>query len=130
MCLLPNRFDTFYYCYLIIGASRKRTVFAYHCPHEDTWKGTTASPLVVDPSGVYFRREGNGGQFICGVSPAEGEADPDCDSDDTLDYPDHDVFDNTIWPIIAARVPKFEEIKLVSSWAGFYDYNTFDQVLN
>ena len=26
------------------------------------------------------------------------------------------------------RVPAFEELKVISSWAGFYDYNTLDQV--
>ena len=25
------------------------------------------------------------------------------------------------------RIPAFEETKVVSSWAGFYDYNTLDQ---
>ena len=26
-------------------------------------------------------------------------------------------------------VPAFEELKVTASWAGFYDYNTLDQVL-
>ena len=25
-------------------------------------------------------------------------------------------------------VPAFEELKVTASWAGFYDYNTLDQV--
>ncbi|ETW08051.1 hypothetical protein H310_02420 [Aphanomyces invadans] len=104
--------------------ARKRTVFVFHCPEASNWTGTMASPLVVDPSGVYFRREGGAGQFICGVSPA-AEDDPDCDGDDLL-QPDHALFDDKIWPTIAARVPAFNELKLVNSWAGFYDYNTFD----
>lgn len=106
--------------------ARKRNVFVFHCPHEETWKGPSASPLVVDPSGVYFRREGSGGQFICGVSPDPSE-DPDATSDEELDYPDYDLFENFIWPTIATRVQKFEDIKLLSAWAGFYDYNMFDQ---
>lgn len=102
-------------------------MFAFHCPHEETWKGEAASPLVVDPNGVYFRREGNGGQFVCGFSPDEAE-DPDGQSVDELDHPDHHFFEEVIWPTIAHRVKKFEAIKVVGSWAGFYDYNTFDQV--
>lgn len=102
-------------------------MFVYHCPHEETWKGDAASPLVVDPTGVYFRREGSGGQFITGWSPAE-EDDPDCSSCADLECPDYEMFENVNWPTIATRVPKFEDIKLISAWAGFYEYNTFDQV--
>jgi FAD-dependent oxidoreductase domain-containing protein 1 len=82
---------------------------------------------VIDPSGVYFRREGKGGQFICGVSPQE-QNDVDCDDDATLDMPQHELFEEVIWPTIAARVPAFEQLKLHNAWAGYYDYNTFDQV--
>jgi glycine/D-amino acid oxidase-like deaminating enzyme len=83
--------------------------------------------LVVDPSGVYFRREGNGGQFICGVSPPE-ESDVDGVSVEELDFPDHELFEEVIWPTIATRVKQFEDIKLLNAWAGYYEYNTFDQV--
>ncbi|KAF0688619.1 Aste57867_19792 [Aphanomyces stellatus] len=104
--------------------ARKRAVFVFHCPEAAKWTGEAASPLVVDPSGVYFRREGGAGQFICGVSPPDDQ-DPDCAEDDEL-QPDHMLFDDVIWPTIAARVPAFNEIKLVNAWAGFYDFNTFD----
>ena len=104
---------------------RKRLIFALDCPTGPT----EDCPLVVDPSGVYFRREGEGGgsTFITGKSPDE-EDDPDC-TDDALDAvtaDDHAFFEEQIWPVIAERVPAFEAIKVKSSWAGFYDYNTFD----
>ncbi|KAJ0398075.1 hypothetical protein ATCC90586_009650 [Pythium insidiosum] len=105
---------------------RKRSMFVFHCPHEETWKGPAASPLVVDTTGVYFRREGSGGQFVCGVSP-NAEDDVDGQSDDELDFPDYNLFEEVVWPTIAERVQKFEDIKLLNGWAGWYEYNTFDQ---
>jgi glycine/D-amino acid oxidase-like deaminating enzyme len=108
--------------------ARKRCIFMFHC--NDTSVSENC-PLTVDPSGVWFRREGNGsnGNFLCGVSPAE-EDDPNVsDPEDwTTQDVDHDLWMEHIWPIIATRVPAFEEIKVVSSWAGLYEYNTFDQV--
>ena len=44
---------------------RKRYVYCVHAP-----KGPGLDcPLVCDPSGVYFRREGYGGHYLCGRSP-------------------------------------------------------------
>jgi FAD-dependent oxidoreductase domain-containing protein 1 len=94
---------------------RKRFVFVFDCkaPIE-------RAPLMIDPSGVYFRPEG--ASYICGVSPPEDD-DPDC-----LDFEiDYRLFEETIWPALAERVPAFEAIKLVRAWAGHYDYNTLDQ---
>jgi FAD-dependent oxidoreductase domain-containing protein 1 len=94
---------------------RKRCVFVIDCktPIE-------RAPLTIDPTGVYFRPEG--ASFICGVSPPE-DRDPDC-----LDFEiDYSLFEETIWPTLAERVPAFEAIKLVRAWAGHYDYNTVDQ---
>ncbi len=94
---------------------RKRFVYVFDCRAE-----AKAAPLLVDPTGVWFRPEGHG--FICGVSPPEDE-DPD-----TLDLElDYRLFEETVWPALAHRVPAFEAIKLVSAWAGTYDYNTLDQ---
>ena len=94
---------------------RKRLVFVFDC-REPIEK----APLLIDPTGVYFRPEG--ASYICGVSPPEDQ-DPDC-----LDFEvDYDLFEETIWPTLAHRVPAFEAIKLTRAWAGHYDYNTLDQ---
>jgi FAD-dependent oxidoreductase domain-containing protein 1 len=95
--------------------ARRRCVFAFTCPAP-----VAPCPLVIDPSGVWFRPEGRG--FICGVSPP-AQADPD---DLPLEV-DHALFDTVIWPALAARVPAFEALRVGSSWAGYYEYNTFDQ---
>ena len=105
----------------------KRSVFVFHSPAQELWKGPTASPMVIDPSGVYFRREGSGGHFITGVSPDE-TMDYDGEFNEELQTADDDLFMEIVWPTIANRVPQFESIKRVNAWAGWYEYNTFDQV--
>lgn len=93
--------------------SRKRCVFLFEADGAGSdW------PLTVDPSGVYFRPEGN--QFLCGVGP---EPDPDCD-----DFiVDDSVFEEVIWPTLANRIPAFEALRPGACWAGHYAYNTLDQ---
>lgn len=49
---------------------------------------------------------------------------------DDLKEADHGLFEDIIWPALFHRVEAFGEIKLLSSWAGFYDYNVLDQVRN
>ncbi|XP_068457377.1 FAD-dependent oxidoreductase domain-containing protein 1 isoform X2 [Clinocottus analis] len=97
---------------------RKRYVYVVHCPDGPGLD----TPFLIDYSGVYFRREGLGGNYIAGASPEEGE-EPDTSNLEV----DHQFFEEKIWPHLAARVPAFEKLKVTSSWAGFYDYNTFDQ---
>lgn len=97
---------------------RKRYVYCVHCPDGPG----IDTPLVVDPNGTYFRREGLRGDYICGVSPTEEEEPPT----DNLDV-DYDFFDNRVWPSLANRVPAFEKLKLKSAWSGCYEYNYFDQ---
>ena len=94
---------------------RKRFVFVFDCR-----SGPLNCPLTVDPSGTYFRPEGQ--TFICGRSP-DPSADLDCTDLDV----DHNFFDEHIWPVLAHRVPAFEAIKVVNAWAGLYAYNTLDQ---
>jgi FAD-dependent oxidoreductase domain-containing protein 1 len=99
--------------------ARRRSVFGFAC--RDRLPGC---PLVIDPSGVWFRPEG--AQFIGGVAPPADD-DPDEDPDRGPLEPDHRLFDDIVWPALAARVPAFEAIKPRRAWAGYYEHNTFDQ---
>ena len=81
-------------------APRKRCVFNFRCEAAIDGAALNA-PLVVLPSGVYFRPEGgrNSGRFICGVSPTE-ENDPDHVDGDVLEVTAADslLFEEVIWP--------------------------------
>ncbi|XP_060160252.1 FAD-dependent oxidoreductase domain-containing protein 1 isoform X4 [Globicephala melas] len=97
---------------------RKRYVYLWHCPQGPGLE----APLVADPSGAYFRREGLSNNYLGGCSPAE-EEEPDPGNLEV----DHDFFQEKVWPHLAQRVPAFETLKVRRAWAGYYDYNTFDQ---
>ena len=77
-------------------------------------------PLTIDPSGVHMRSEGT--YYLAGCPPEE---DPAVDFDDFVQ--DHSIWEEKVWPVLATRVPAFERIKLINSWAGHYAFNTFDQ---
>lgn len=95
--------------------ARKRHVFVFTSPAT-----IPRCPLVIDPSGLWFRPERD--RFICGV-PAE--PDPDVPPDD-FDI-DTRLFEDVAWPLLAQRVPAFEAVRMTGAWTGHYDYNTFDQ---
>lgn len=95
--------------------ARCRSVFVFACP-----TALPGCPLVIDPSGLWFRPEG--AQFICGISP-----EPADDPDDAPLEVDHRLFDDVLWPRLAARVPAFEALRVAGSWAGYYEVNTFDR---
>ncbi|XP_043603959.1 FAD-dependent oxidoreductase domain-containing protein 1 isoform X1 [Bombus pyrosoma] len=97
---------------------RKRFVYCVHCPDGPSLN----TPLLIDNTGTFLRREGLAGTYICGRSPEESE-EPSTE-DLSIDY---DFFEEKVWPILARRVPVFEKLKLKSSWAGYYEFNTFDQ---
>ena len=78
-------------------------------------------PLTIDPSGVHVRQDGPD-TYLAGC-PAD--PDPAVDYDDfTMD---HDRWQDHVWPVIAARIPQFEAIRVVTEWAGHYAFNTLDQ---
>jgi FAD-dependent oxidoreductase domain-containing protein 1 len=95
--------------------ARKRNVFVFTCAVE-----VRGCPLVIDPSGLWFRAERD--RFLCGVPESP---DPNVSPDDF--EVDLALFEAIAWPILAHRVPAFESIRLSSAWAGHYDYNEFDQ---
>lgn len=94
--------------------AHKRCVF-----HFTSSAQTPHCPMVIDPSGAYFRPEGSG--YICGISPPPDQ-DPPSDDFEVQ----HALFDDVLWPALAARVPGFEAMRLKNAWAGHYDMNTFD----
>ncbi|KAJ6223921.1 hypothetical protein RDWZM_002466 [Blomia tropicalis] len=81
----------------------------------------------VDYHGEYCRPEGE--NFLCGRSPTENDDDNnDNGSDESINLEvDYSYFDQTVYPLLAERIPAFEAIKLKSSWAGYYDYCRLDQ---
>ncbi|MFT6292266.1 MAG: glycine/D-amino acid oxidase-like deaminating enzyme [Ilumatobacter sp.] len=97
---------------------RARTSFVFDCrtPIDHI------VPLTVTPIGVHFRREQN--HFMCGAVPT---------SDTVVDYDDldirHEEFDDLIWPTVAKYVPQFDQVRVVTSWGGQYDFNTLDHNL-
>ena len=95
--------------------ARARSVFVLASPA--TLPGC---PLVIDPSGFWVRTEGR--HFITGAPPRPGE-----DHDDLPLEPDHSLFEEEIWPALAARIPAFEELRVINAWAGYYEMNTIDQ---
>ncbi|KAL1458553.1 hypothetical protein WDU94_008691 [Cyamophila willieti] len=98
--------------------ARKRFVYCFEAP-----KGPGINmPMVVDPSGTYFRREGLGNYYICGKSPAPQEEPPVGDFE--VDYA---YFNNKIKPHLENRVQGFEQLEVSNGWAGYTDYNYVDQ---
>ncbi len=77
-------------------------------------------PLTIDPSGVHVRENG-GGTYQCG---GHSDVDPAVDYNDFA--MDQSMWENHVWPILAARIPQFESIRLTNEWGGHYAMNTFD----
>lgn len=104
---------------------RKRTLFVFDCAKTPEGSATVNGgrlPLMIDPSGVFCRPEGR--FFLSGGVPAE---DPTVDWDDF--EPRWEEFEDQVWPMLAARSPAFEAIKVVNQWAGHYDFNALDHNL-
>ena len=104
---------------------RKRTLFVFDCAQTPEGSATVNGgrlPLMIDPSGVFCRPEGR--YFLSGAAPVE---DPAVEWDDF--EPRWAEFEDQVWPMLAARSPQFEAIKVVNQWAGHYDFNILDHNL-
>ncbi|TNY03296.1 FAD-dependent oxidoreductase, partial [Escherichia coli] len=85
--------------------AKKRDVFVLETP-----AALPGCPLVIDPSGFWFRTEG---ALLLAGGPPRGD-----DTDDLpLDAIDHGLFEDLLWPTLAARVPALEALRLRSAWA-------------
>jgi len=94
---------------------RKRCLFVFDC--RTPLDGVV--PLTIDTTGIFFRPEGK--YYLTGCYP---NPDPLADVDD-FDVI-HSEFEEVIWPALAERIPAFEAIKVVNSWAGHYDFCMLD----
>jgi glycine/D-amino acid oxidase-like deaminating enzyme len=97
--------------------ARRRTVFVFSCPTP-----LSDCPLVIDPTGFWFRPEGRAREartFIGGTTP-------DPDADDLPLEPNLAEFDETLWTAFARRVPAFEALRIERAWAGYYEMNLWD----
>ena len=77
-------------------------------------------PLTIEPSGIHMRQYGKH-DYMAGSPP---HVDPAVAFDDFIE--DQDIWQEHVWPLIATRIPQFEAIKVTSSWAGHYAFNSFD----
>ncbi len=97
---------------------RARTSFVFDCRRPID----AIVPLTITPAGVHFRREQH--HYMCGAVP---------DQDDAVAVDDLvarvDEFEELIWPVLARYVPQFDEVRVVTSWGGQYDWNTLDHNL-
>ncbi|MBX9974734.1 FAD-binding oxidoreductase [Cytobacillus firmus] len=73
-------------------------------------------PLTMDPTGVYFRHEGE--KFITGYAE---EIEPGINFKWR-----RSAFEEHIWPVLANRIKNFEHAKIERGWSGLYDFNTED----
>jgi len=92
----------------------RRMAYLFHPPRPFDYD----LPLVIDPSGLYFRHE-SGKAILTGKSRA--------DEPPGFNFEwDREYFLEEIWPQIALRVPLFNELKLIRGWAGLYEVNQWD----
>ncbi|KAH8351871.1 hypothetical protein KR084_000336 [Drosophila pseudotakahashii] len=95
---------------------RKRFMYAINSQAQSA--PGMAMPMTIDPSGIFIRRDGLGGNYICGQDSAEESNGP---------AGDLQFFDQHIRPKLAERVPSLGEAQVLDSWTGRYDKNVYDE---
>lgn len=95
--------------------SRKRQTFSFSCRAI-----LEKIPIVVDPTGVHFRQEGN--LFYAGCA-SQLKTDSNCTNADI----DYDWFENHIWPVLSNRIPAFRKITMEKASSEHYACNVLDQ---
>jgi len=95
---------------------RHRTVFVISCP-----VALPGCPLLIDRTGFWMRPDG--AQFIAGAAPRAAEE----PAGFAPLEPALELFESDLWPALAARIPAFEAARVERAWAGYYEFNTFDQ---
>lgn len=76
----------------------------------------------MDNSGAYCRPEGTvPGVYVFGKTPSSIEE----PNSSNLDI-DYTYLENIVHPLLAHRVPSFEQVNIQRAWAGYYDYNRLD----
>lgn len=77
-------------------------------------------PILVDNIQLLNVRP-EGGMYLTG-SPREGDL---ADAGDNFEI-EYDLFDSILWPMLAARIPSFEAIRMVNAWVGHMEWSTLD----
>ena len=77
----------------------------------------SSRPFIKDPGGLAVRPEGDGLNAAIVDFSTPGGWDLSID---------RSWFDEVVWPALCERIPSTENLRLVSTWAGFYDQNRFD----
>ncbi|KAL0894682.1 hypothetical protein ABMA27_013227 [Loxostege sticticalis] len=76
------------------------------------------TPMVMDTSGLWLRRNGLESNLLCGHIPLL--------TDETKNFTEHEYFQNVIKPSLINRIPDFEDTEMCKLAAEKQDCNTFD----
>jgi len=96
--------------------ARKRHMYAINSQAQSA--PGMSMPMTIDPTGIFIRRDGLNGNYICGQDSTEESNGPAGDAQ---------FFDQHIRPKLAERVPALGEAQLLDSWTGSYDQNVYDE---
>lgn len=96
--------------------ARKRYLYVINSQAEDT--PFMSMPMVADTTGIFFRRNGLSGQYVCGHNAEPRSASKPAD----VTY-----FETEIQPALVHRVPALFNAEVLSSVVGSYDYNVYDE---